>query len=204
MSTSDVHFVLASNSPRRIELLRERGYLFEVMPSPVVEPEPRSDNCKPTHWAEALSYFKARSVAKQLADGVVLAADTIVAHEDHLFGKPRDADDARRILLALSGTTHQVITGVTLLDAASGERRIRHDVTEVTMREMRGSVLEEYLAKGLWQGKAGAYGIQDRSDANVERISGSYSNVVGLPMELVEAMLAEVGIYADAPTPQSR
>ena len=114
-----------------------------------------------------------------------------------------DLDDARRILNLLAGTTHQVITGVTLWNAQAEERLIRHDVTTVTMRPMADDVLEDYLAGGLWQGKAGAYGIQDRSDAHISRIDGSYTNVVGLPMEQVEAMLAEFGILEAVRVPAS-
>lgn len=194
MSDQILRLILASNSPRRAQLLSEHGYDFEVICPPVVEPEPHSGRAPPAHWAEALSYFKARSVAKDLTTGIVLAADTVVALKDQLFGKPADLEDARRILEALCGTEHQVITGVTVLNVATGLRRIEHEITWVVMRKMSDDVLERYLQSGMWKGKAGAYGIQDRADANIERISGSYSNVVGLPMERVKSMLAELGI----------
>ncbi|MEK7732222.1 MAG: Maf family protein, partial [Planctomycetota bacterium] len=131
------------------------------------------------------------SVAGLAGDGWVLAADTIAALGGRVFGKPADRDDARRILKSLSGTTHQVITGVTLLDASSGVRLIRHDSTNVIMRRLTDSEIEDYLDSGAWEGKAGAYGIQDKGDAFVERIEGSFTNVVGLPMELVARMLDE-------------
>ena len=197
MSNEKTQLILASDSPRRAELLREKGYRFEVRSPELSEPEPRSPNQIPQHWAEALSYFKARSVAKSLERGHVLAADTIVAFDDHIIGKPADVDDARRILTLLAGTTHAVITGVTLLEVASGERLIRHELSTVTMKPMSTEVLEACLTGGLWQGKAGAYGIQDRADANIERLEGSYTNVVGLPMELVEQMFTDAGILAD-------
>jgi len=111
-----------------------------------------------------------------------------------IFGKPRDRADAKRILSAIAGTTHEVITGVTLLDAASGARQIEHDVTRVTMRRLGDDEIEAYLDTGAWQGKAGAYGIQDRGDAFVERIDGSFTNVVGFPMELIERMLQTWGV----------
>lgn len=189
-----IRIILASNSPRRQSLLRERGYRFEIMSPPIVEPEPCSPGQIPAHWAEALSYFKARSVAVGLDSGYVLAADTIVTHGGDIFGKPADAEDARNILARLSGTTHQVITGVTLLDVAGKRRWIRHECTEVTMRALTEEQVDAYIQSCLWEGKAGAYGIQDRSDANIERLSGSYTNVVGLPMELVESMLEAAGI----------
>lgn len=186
--------ILASNSPRRQALLRERGYRFEISSPPIVEPEPCSPDQIPAHWAEALSYFKARSVAVGLSAGFVLAADTIVTHDGEIFGKPVDAEDARAILSRLSGTTHEVITGVTLLNVATRQRWIQHECTEVTMRALSEEQLDAYIQSCLWEGKAGAYGIQDRGDANIERLSGSYTNVVGLPMELVERMLLTAGI----------
>ncbi len=196
MTEKLIKLYLASSSPRRVELLRSAGYHFEVKRPELVEPEPRSPKHIPQHWAEALSYFKARSVAKDLNDGFVLAADTVVALGDDIIGKPADEQDARRILTMLVGTTHAVITGVTLLNVNSGERLIRHDTTSVAMKPMSEELLEAYLVSGLWQGKAGAYGIQDRSDANIERLDGSYSNVVGLPLERVEQMLSDAGILA--------
>ncbi len=194
MTTIASQLILASSSPRRAELLREMGLRFEVRPPTVCEPEPRSPGQIPHHWAEALSYFKARSVAKDLRDGFVLGADTIVSLGDEIIGKPADADDARRILSALVGTTHDVITGVTLLNIATGERLIRHETTAVTLKPMFEDTLERYLESGLWEGKAGAYGIQDSGDANIEHLEGSYSNVVGLPIELVEQLCADAGI----------
>jgi len=192
-----IRLILASASPRRAELLRQSGYTFEVRVPPYAEPDPQSRRLSPYEHAQASSYFKARSVAAGLREGLVVAADTIVAYAGRIFGKPADADDARSILLVLAGTTHEVITGVTLLDAASGRRVIRHDVTRVTMRAMPPAALERYIAGGAWQGKAGAYGIQDRGDVFVERIEGSFSNVVGLPMELLTRMLEEFG-WADS------
>ena len=117
------------------------------------------------------------------------AADTIVALNETVFGKPCDRDDARRIISALSGTRHEVITGVTLLDGASGRRITRHDRTIVVMRALGASELDAYLETGAWADKAGAYGIQDRADAFVDHIEGSFSNVVGFPMALVTEML---------------
>ena len=198
-----MNFILASDSPRRAQLLQSAGYCFEVRSPEVSEPEPRSPAQIPQHWAEALSYFKARSVAKNFTEGFVLAADTIVAVGQQIIGKPTDIEDARRILSTLAGTSHQVITGVTLLDLAGRARLIRHMITAVTMKNMSEEVLEAYLQTGLWRGKAGAYGIQDRADANIESIAGSYTNVVGLPLELVEELFADAGILDDVRRPQA-
>ncbi len=181
--------ILASQSPRRAQLLSEYGYAFEVIKPPWKEPDHLSGRPGPPQRAEALSYFKARSVAASLEWGTVLGADTVVALGDRQFGKPVDRDDAGAILQTLSGTTHSVITGLTLLDAAGGARMIRHEVTSVCMRHWSDEELEAYLDGGDWSGKAGAYGIQDREDHFVERVAGSFTNVVGLPMELFARML---------------
>jgi septum formation protein len=186
--------ILGSASPRRNDLLRQSGYQFRVVPPALHEPETKSLRVSAAQHAEALSYFKARAVAEGLNCGVILAADTVVAYGDNIFGKPADAADARRILSTLCGTTHSVITGVTVLDAATGRRDICHDITLVTMRPMPEPVLDAYIESGGWQSKAGAYGIQDHGDAFIERIDGSFTNVVGLPLEMVTEMLADFGI----------
>lgn len=185
--------ILASGSPRRKRLLREAGYKFEVVVPPLREPEHMGPDVPATHQAEAISYFKARSVAKDLGRGLIIAADTVVECDGHVFGKPVDIDDARFILKALKGTTQHVITGVTLLAGANGKRLIRHDVTTVVMRDLSSETIEEYLATNSWKDKAGAYGIQERADAFIENVKGSFTNVVGLPMELLATMLMEWG-----------
>ena len=150
-------------------------------------------------YAESTSYFKASSVAEDHPDRLILAADTVVSLAGELFGKPTGIDDARRILSALAGTTHEVITGVTLYEPATGRRMIRHETTRVTMRPMTDAQLAAYLQGGLWQGKAGAYGIQDRDDAFVETLDGRFDNVVGLPIGLVKTMLAAYGVFSSEP-----
>lgn len=182
--------ILASGSPRRAELLREAGYRFRTVVPVIPEPDATRGEVSPAEEAEALSYFKAREVAGAIPSGLVLGADTLVAHECRIFGKPQDRADAEWILSLLMGTTHEVITGVTVLSATDGRRAIEHDVTRVTMRRLTATELADYLDSGAWQGKAGAYGIQDENDPFVERIDGSFSNVVGLPLELLRDMLA--------------
>jgi len=190
-SHAQLRFILASGSPRRAELLAEHGYSVSIIPPPVDEPADLNPSLLPAQLAHALSYFKARSVRELVGDGLILAGDTIASFRGRIFGKPRDRDDARAILGSLSGTTHEVITAITLLDAADGRRLIQHDTTEVVMRRLSPDEIEAYLDTGEWQGKAGAYGIQDYGDAFVERIEGSFTNVVGLPVELVERMLKQ-------------
>lgn len=183
--------VLASASPRRAQLLREAGYTFKAVQPPIPEPYTPRASLVPAEEAEALSYFKARAAAGIVRQGLIVAADTVVACGGEVFGKPVDQADARRILSRLMSTTHRVITGVTLLAAADERRVISHDVTHVTMRQLSTEELEAYLATGAWRGKAGAYGIQDRDDPFVEAIHGSFTNVVGLPIELLARMLTD-------------
>lgn len=185
--------VLASASPRRAELLRAAGYRFDVV-RPALDEPPLGGHAHPACLAESIAHYKARCVADTLDEGIVLGGDTVVAVGDQLFGKPAHREDAGRILRALAGTAHQVITGVALIDAGGGCRSIAHAVTTVHMRSLSEAEVEEYLRSGEWAGKAGAYGIQDYGDRFVSRIEGSFSNVVGLPMELVADLLREFGI----------
>lgn len=187
-------FILASASPRRCELLRTHGYRFEVIPSRIDESTVPADNRSPAALAEHLSLCKARDVASRLRNGVVLAGDTIVALNDRIIGKPADREDARRILLTLTGTRHEVITGVALVNASTGAERVAHDRTVVEMRAMSDADLEAYLDGGAWRGKAGAYGIQDEGDRFVTQLEGSFTNVVGMPMALVARLLSDWGI----------
>lgn len=191
--------ILASASPRRRSLLQEHGYDPRIIPPNVSEPQQLSAATTPTQLAEALSFFKAKSIADHEEVGVVLGADTVVSAAGRVFGKPDDRDDAQVIIKALAGTTHDVITGVTLIDAATHERIIRHDTTAVTMRPMDEAEITAYLDTGAWRGKAGAYGIQDHGDAFVTAIVGSFTNVVGLPMELVTELLTSWGVLPARP-----
>ena len=174
--------------------MHEYGYDVTIIASPGEEPNAAELGKTPAETAEAISLSKAEGVATLVDDGVILAGDTVVVLDGRFFGKPADRADAHRILSTIAGTTHEVITGVTLLDVATKRRTVRHDVTAVTMRPLQNSELEAYLDTGAWRGKAGAYGIQDEADAFIERYAGSFTNVVGFPMELITDMLTEWGI----------
>ncbi len=182
--------VLASASPRRAALLEERVARVEIVPSPLPEPARKPRAVSAAAWAEALAYFKARSVAEVRRDAWVLGADTVVECGGVLLGKAADAGEARRMLLAQAGRASRVVTGVALVRMGSAGRLrwMAHDATWVWMRDDPAAV-DAYVASGDWVGKAGAYGIQDAGDRLVERIEGSFSNVVGLPIELVARML---------------
>lgn len=194
--------ILASSSPRRQSLLKEAGFSFDVAPANIDE-ESFPRGLLPSGVAEHLAFTKAMAVAERFPHDVVLGADTVVAFGDQLLGKAVDADDARRILELLSGTTHLVITGVAVihLNSPSGapfERRTRV-LSAVKMRHMSRDAIDKYIATGDWIGKAGAYGIQD-SDPFVSRLTGSHTNIVGLPMSVTKQLLDEAGIR---PAPSS-
>jgi septum formation protein len=192
-----VRLILASASPRRQSLLQEAGYSFSVVP-PDVDEEALSHGKLPAVAAEALAVAKAAKVAETNADAVVLGADTVVAFGDTLLGKARDAADAYRILELLSGTTHLVITGVCVMSLASGFKKSSRVYSAVSMRRMSDREITRYIDSGQWVGKAGAYGIQD-SDPFVSRLTGSHSNIVGLPMTLTKGLLSEAGIIPRQP-----
>ncbi|MFB3890835.1 MAG: nucleoside triphosphate pyrophosphatase [Phycisphaerae bacterium] len=191
MAQRQFEFVLASSSPRRQALLRDAGYSFKVIAPPIQEPDEIIGKLPPAQQAESLAYFKARSVADAHPGVWVLAADTIVTLAGKVMGKAADADAARAMLRTLSGTRHTVVTGVALL-GPDEERLIASDVTHVTMRKMSPLEIESYIASGEWIGKAGAYAIQETADRFVQKVEGSFSNVVGLPVELVGRMIAEM------------
>lgn len=183
--------VLASSSPRRADLLDELGVRFEVRPSPFAEPSSKPADVPAPTWAEALAFFKARSVASRSVGLWVLGADTIVLCGGRMLGKAGDVDEARKMLEWQAGRPAEVITGVALVrvdECGTVRRIVDHDVTTVWMRDDPAE-RERYLLGGEWTGKAGAYGIQDIGDRLIERIAGSHSNVVGLPIELVTEML---------------
>lgn len=180
--------ILASNSPRRRELLQQVGIAFQVIP-PQVEEVAEGDH--PAQIVMSLSRQKALCVAQRSPGEIVLGADTVVVYDKEILGKPADAQEAFDMLSMLSGRTHQVYTGVTIID---GEGRVRsfYEETEVTMYEHDRQELKAYVATGEPMDKAGAYGIQGRGAFLVERISGDYNNVVGLPVARVYRELAKI------------
>ena len=142
--------------------------------------------------AEMLAERKARAVAARVRDGIVIGADTLVATGTKIIGKPRDRAEAVEILTRLSGIRQAVITGVCVIDAATGRTLTASETTWVTMRNMTREEIQAYVDSGEADGKAGAYAIQETGDRYVEKIEGDLDNVVGLPVELVKRLLAEI------------
>lgn len=181
--------VLASASPRRRDLLRQAGFRFRVAASLIDEPPPEGFH-SPEAYVAHLAWLKAMDVARR-EPGFILGADTACCVETKfgakVLGKPQDRDDAHRILDQLQGTTHSTLTGVCIvLPETPGKLAIVDVVaTKVVMRRLSENRLQAYLDTDAWRDKAGAYGIQNEGDPFVERIEGSFSNVVGLPIERI-------------------
>jgi septum formation protein len=188
----DHMIILASNSPRRRELLAQIGLVFTVSPADVDESVLPGEAPEP--YAVRLALDKARSAAMRAGKGIVIAADTIVVAGGAILGKPTDAEDARRMLKALSGRQHEVVTGLAVMDAATRRSSARTSVTKVWFRDLSEREINAYVATGEPLDKAGAYGIQERGALMVERIEGCYSNVVGLPLSLLGEILREFDI----------
>ena len=185
--TQKCPLILASGSPRRKEILDTMALEFSVDVSDADE----SFAGTPEEMVLELSRRKALAVASRHSGAMILAADTLV-FGDEVLGKPHSAEEAKRMLAGLSGRWHSVYTGVTMIDTRSGKTLSRADVTRVHFVALTAQDIDAYVATGEPLDKAGAYGIQGRGGMFIDRIEGSYSNVVGLPMALVRSMLLEL------------
>lgn len=186
--------ILASGSPRRRHLLEELGLRFEVVTADVPELDAVSaPHLEPVELARENARLKAVTVAKMHPGRWILGADTVVVLEKRLFGKPASLEEAREFLRALSGHTHEVITGGALL-MPDGEEELFDETTRVTFRDLSREVIERYLAEVKVLDKAGAYALQERGEWIVERVEGSRSNVIGLPVEKLLAVLKRRGL----------
>jgi septum formation protein len=186
--------ILASASPRRQSLLRDAGYEFLIHPADLDESAvSRIPNISPEEIALRLAVAKAEAVAAKFPADVVLGADTVVALGSMMLGKADDAANAREILHKLSGTTHRVVTGVAIVRRNTRMILSEPVVSTVEMRTLSSGEIDAYVATNQWQGKAGAYGIQDR-DPFVIRTAGCLTNIVGLPMTTTKRLLREAGI----------
>jgi len=193
MDTSRVSpMVLASASPRRRDLLTQAGYTFEIVVPDIDESAFPITEGGPARHAEILALAKAQSVASRYPDRLVLGADTIADLEGEIIGKPADREDAERITRKLFGQPHRVITGIALVRLADDLEIVRSDVTTVYPRKLTDELIARHLASGTWEGKAGAYAIQETGDEFVERLDGSLTNVMGLPMELLGRVLDDL------------
>lgn len=185
--------ILASSSPRRCELLTEAGYRFRVVP-PRAEAE--CGVCSgesPAELVARLAYQKAADVAGRVTEGVIVACDTVAECQGQILGKPADESHARQMLELLSGREHRVYSGLCVWHRSDNRSHVEVARTVLRMDPLEPAQIDEYLASGLWEGKAGAFGYQDRLGWLHVR-QGSESNVVGLPLELLREMLERDGV----------
>jgi septum formation protein len=185
--------LLASTSPQRRAILEQLGIPFEVVPPRYEEEDPAGAGA--VELAREHARGKALSVADEAGERPVLGVDTAVVLDGRVFGKPKGEAEAAAMLEQLGGKTHEVVSGLCLLTPAGED--VAHEVTRVTFRPLTARDLAFYVGSGEWQGRAGAYAIQGRGAALVERIEGDYLNVVGLPAALLVHLLARraAGVY---------
>ncbi|MFW6125770.1 MAG: Maf family nucleotide pyrophosphatase [Chloroflexota bacterium] len=185
--------VLASASPRRQEIMAAMGLSFHSIPSQTDDTPPHKGD--PTVVARTQALEKARAVASTRSTGTVIGADTVVADGDTLMGKPTSEDEARQMLRILRAKQHQVVTGVALVDAATGEELTSYRLSHVRMRDYSDEEIATYVNAGRAWDKAGAYGVQDQDFHPASRVTGCYLNVVGLPPCTVMKLLNRMGIF---------
>lgn len=189
--------VLASASPRRSSLLAELGLQVAVRPAAVEEFAP--DGRPAADLAIANARLKAETISREYPESLIIGADTVVALGKEILGKPVDLGDAHRMLGMLAGQTHEVVSGVCLAHRDSGRMMLFHEVTRVRFRPLSPKAIEDYLARIEPLDKAGAYAAQDGGEEIIERMEGSYSNVVGLPTERLRQGLATMARHLNWP-----
>jgi septum formation protein len=191
MPTFPRKLILASRSPRRRELLAEAGYEFEVVPAnESVECGGACSRESPAEMVARLAYEKAADVAQRVGRGLIVGCDTVAECDGQILGKPPNANLARRMLEPLRGREHRVLSGLCVWDYPARQPDTRVAVTHLRMDLLTDAQIDEYLDSYQWEGKAGAFGYQDRHGW-LHVVKGSESNVVGLPMELLAEMLGK-------------
>lgn len=184
--------ILASQSPRRAEILRAVGWEFEAIAADIDETRHSSEDA--VGYVKRLAQTKAQTVAKKVSAGLVLGADTVVVIGAEILGQPRDDEDARRMLQLLNGQWHEVLTGVALMrPGQKSQVLVNHETTRVRFCEISADEIDWYVSTGEPRGKAGAYAIQGRGALFIAGIQGDYFNVVGLPVRLVYEMFRQAG-----------
>ncbi len=188
-------FILASASPRRKELLKKAGYNFKVVLPYIDESAFPVEGIEPCEYVKKMALAKAKSVAAEFPDFLVIGADTVVDFEGEIIGKPCDAKEAEEITRKLFSRPHKVITAVAIVRLSDGVEMVESDTTVVYPKKMTEKQIAKHIEGSSWRGKAGAYAIQEGGDEFVEKIEGSLTNVMGLPMELLQQMLKRIRVY---------
>lgn len=181
------NIILASLSPRRRELLEKFNVKHTIIASEIKEIVNAEDG--PYEVVMSLAFNKAYNIGKEYTDNIIIGADTIVVYENQILGKPKDSEDAKRILNLLSGNYHKVITGIALINIKQNIKIIDFEETLVKFRELDQGVIDRYIETNEPFDKAGAYGIQGFGGLLVEKIDGCYDNVIGLPMGKLNNLL---------------
>ncbi|MBI4846731.1 MAG: septum formation protein Maf [Candidatus Omnitrophica bacterium] len=184
--------VLASRSSRREILLKKAGLKIKVIPSRIKETPFNKNHFSAEHYAIRLALAKAENTAKRLKKGLIIGADTIVVLHNKIFGKPKNTSHAKKILSALSGTTHHVFTGVAVIDIETKKRLVDIEKTKIITRKISKTLINELAKKN--HDKAGAYAVQENSDVLVKKIVGDYYNVVGLPLMKLRKILKNFSV----------
>ncbi len=188
--SSSKKIILASASPRRKDLMQKAGYEFDIIISGVDESKFPIDGISSVEYAKMLAFEKAKDVAQENPDAIIIGADTIADFDGKIIGKPKDKADAERITRMLFSKPHKIITGLAIICINDNTEIIESDTTIVYPRKMSEQQIAEHIKGRTWEDKAGAYAIQETGDQFVEKIDGSLTNVMGLPMELLERLLA--------------
>lgn len=189
---SQYSFILASASPRRKQLLTQAGYKFTVIRPDIDESAFPTEGVNACEYAKKLALAKAKNIAEKHPDRIVIAADTIADFEDQIIGKPTDKKNAEQITKKLFSRPHKVITGIAIVRLRDGIEIGQSDTTTVYPKKLTDEQIAEHIKSGTWHDKAGAYAIQENGDEFIERIEGSLTNVMGLPMELLEKLLKSI------------
>lgn len=190
--------ILASSSPRRRQLLAQAGYKFTSVRPNINEPRTTvvrgesaflTDAISPCEYAKRLALAKAKNIAERHPDCLVIGADTIVDFNGQIIGKPRNAKEAEQITKKLFSRPHKVITAVAIVRLNDGIEVVESDSTTVYPKKLTNEQIAKHIKSGSWRDKAGAYAIREKDDEFIERIEGSLTNVMGLPMELLKRLL---------------
>ena len=177
--------------------MSEAGYEFTVILPEVDESAFETNDVDPVEYAKRLALAKAKSVARKYPDSFIIGADTIVDFRGRIIGKAADAKEAEWITRKLFSAPHKVITGVAIVRFSDGTELVQSDSTTVYPRKMTAEQITDHIKGGSWRDKAGAYAIQETGDEFVEKIEGSLTNVMGLPMELLESLMAQLGVSCE-------
>lgn len=192
MKSKKTKLILASTSPRRKMLLEMLGCDFEIIPSKTEEKINKS--LSPVENVKNLAALKALDVASRVSDGIIIAADSLVVLNKKILGKPKDNNEAKKMLKSLGGKEHEAMTGIAVIDLKKGKMFQDAAITRIKFRKLNERIINDYMKKENLLDKAGAYAIQGRASLLIESIRGDYFNVVGLPLNKLNGLLEKLNV----------